>query len=231
MWLEIVYRPTTLFSLKQSRATSSGAKTLFTPSPYAVKMALLNAIITYDSLELAKDKFDLIKGLEMSFALPEKIVVNNCFLKILKEKRSDSKINEFDTFQSTVAFREYIYFDGDIKIAVSVKDDKTTNFLKQRFPLINYFGKKGCFFQFIEFNEINNLGSEYSVRLNDIFNNLSPGIINEMDDFDKTLSFDNVNTFSPSKTKRERNYYILPIRTEQANKNFTLYSKIIFNEK
>ena len=230
MWLEIVYRPTTLFSLKQSRATSSGAKTLFTPSPYAVKMALLNVIITYGSLELAIDKFDLIKGLDMRFALPEKIVVNNCFLKILKEPHSETKKKHPEiNFQSTVGFREYVYFHGDIKIAVMVEENKAKDFLMKWFPLINYFGKKGCFFQFIKFKETNNLGNEYSVKLNDNFTNLSPGIINEMDDFDASITFENANTFSKEKSKREKRYYVLPIQMRYANKNFTLYSRITYD--
>jgi len=226
MWLEVVYRPTTLFSLRQSRATSSGAKSLLTPSPYAVKMALLNAIITYDSIQLAKENFNLIRDLEMCFSLPEKLVVNNCFLKIQKEKRKESKINEYDTFQSTVGFREYVYLGGDVKIAVMVEDNKIKNFLKQWFPLINYFGKKGCFFQFIKFKESNNLDSEYSALLNEKFTNLMPGIIVEMDDFDKTAHFDNVNTYSATKTKRRKRYYVLPMELKRANKNYTLYSEL-----
>ena len=231
MWLEVIYRPTTLFSLKQSNATSSGAKTLLTPSPYAVKMALLNAIITYDSLDLAIENFDLIRGLEIRFALPEKVIVNNCFLKIQKEPHSETKKKHPEiNFQSTVGFREYVYLAGDIKIAVMVKDNKDKNFLKQWFPLINYFGKKGCFFQFVKFIETNRLRDEYSLLLDKEFTNLAPGLIVEMDDFDEGVTFDNVNTFSPVKTKRKKRFYTLPVRMEKANKNFTLYSKISSNE-
>lgn len=231
MWLEVIYMPTTLFSLKQSRATSSGAKSLLTPSPYTVKMALLNVIITYNSLQLAIDNFNLIRDLDMRFSPPEKIVANNCFLKVQKEKRKESKINEYDTFQSTVGFREYVYFAGNIKIAVKFVDNKTKNFLKQWFPLINYFGKKGCFFQFINFVESKAIGEGYTKLINNKFNNLSPGMITEMDDFDYTATFDNVNTYSMGKAKRKKKFYIVPVRTERANKNFTLYSKITSNER
>jgi len=226
MWLEVIYRPITLFSLKQSNATSSGAKTLLTPSPYAVKMALLNAIITYDSFDLAIGNFYLIRDLEMRFALPEKVIVNNCFLKIQKEPHSETKKKHPEiNFQSTVSFREYVYFAGDIKIAFNLNslENKQIEFLKQWFPLINYFGKKGCFFQFIKFTEVPKIGSEYSVLLKDGFTNLAPGIIVEMDDFDKNVAFDSVNTFSPTKTKREKVFYILPLKMKQASRNFTLY--------
>ncbi|MEA3313128.1 MAG: hypothetical protein U9Q18_01985 [Caldisericota bacterium] len=227
MWLEVIYRPTTLFSLKQSRATSSGAKSLLTPSPYAAKMALLNAIITYDSLQLAIDNFDLIKELDMRFSLPGRLVVNNCFLKIQKEPHSETKKEHPEiNFQSTVGFREYVYFAGDIKIAVIIRNEKAKDLLKQWLPRINYFGKKGCFFQFVKFKDSTTLGKEYSELLDDRFTNLSPGLIVEMDDFDETVTFDNVNTYSPAKTKRKKKFYILPIKIERANKNFTSYVSI-----
>jgi hypothetical protein len=228
MWLEIVYRPTALFSLKQSKATSSGAKSLLTPSPFVVKMALLNVIITYDSLQLAKDKFNLVRNLDMRFSPPDKLVVNNCFLKIQKEKRIESKINEYDTFQSTVAFREYVYFNGNIKIAINLNnlENDQVKFLKKWFMHINYFGKKGCFFQFIKFIESKTIGEEYTNLLDDRFSNLSPGLITEMDDFGENATFDNVNTYSSAKTKRKRKFYVLPVKMERANKNFTLFSKL-----
>lgn len=227
MWLETVFRPTTLFSLKQSQATSSGAKTLLTPSPYAVKMALLNAIITYDSLQLAMGKFSLIRALDIRFSLPEKLVVNNCFLKIQKEPHSETKKKHPEiNFQPTVGFREYVYLAGDMKTAVTIQNKKTKDFLKQWFPRINYFGKKGCFFQFIKFIESVNIGKEYSRLLDDKITNLVPGLITIMDDFDETLSFDNVNTYNRTKTKRKERYYLLPFKIETANRNFTLLSKI-----
>ena len=226
MWLEVIYRPTTLFSLKQSEATSSGAKSLLTPSPYAVKMALLNAIITYGSIQLARDKFDLIRDLEMRFSLPEKLVINNCFLKIQKEKRKESRKNEYDTFQPTVGFREYVYFAGDVKIAVMIQDEKSKSFLENWFPRINYFGKKGCFFQFIKFIESPVIGNEYSKSIDNGLEHLSPGLIVRMDDFDEIVTFDEVSTYSSEKTKRKQRYYFLPITLNKANKNFTSYVSI-----
>ena len=43
MWLLAIYEATTLFSLKTSDATSSGGRTLLAPTPYAIKMGLLDA--------------------------------------------------------------------------------------------------------------------------------------------------------------------------------------------
>ena len=42
-WLIAAYRPVTLFSLRMTHATSKGGKTLVVPTPYSIKMALLDA--------------------------------------------------------------------------------------------------------------------------------------------------------------------------------------------
>ena len=52
MWLVARYAPTALFSLKPSLATSSGATTLLAPTPYALKMALLD--VAYRTLGIVE---------------------------------------------------------------------------------------------------------------------------------------------------------------------------------
>lgn len=236
MWLEMKYKPTTLFSLKMSSATSSAGKSLISPSPYAVKMALLNAIITYDSLEKVKEKFELIRDLEMRFALPNRIVVNNCLIKIVKDNDKVSPaIKKINPFKSTIAFREYVFVDNEIKIAVNIKDAENPfvqsdlDFLKKWSMHINYFGKRGCFFQFISAEKINELPDEYSKILEE---GISAGIMFPMDDVDSNVSFENMNNYNQkTKTKRVQQIHIFPFRQEKANKNFTLYSKITSNER
>ena len=231
MWLEIKYKPTALFSLKMSSATSSAGKSLISPSPYAVKMALLNAIITYDSLEKAKEKFELIRDLEMHFALPNGIVVNNCLIKIAKDNdKVTSAIKKISPFKPTIAFREYVYINDELKIAVKTKEQENSfvqsdlDFLKKWFMHINYFGKRGCLFQFISAEEINELSGRYSKILEE---GISAGIMFPMDDIDSDASFENMNNYNHKiKAKRVQQIHIFPFRQERANKNFTLYSEI-----
>jgi hypothetical protein len=193
-------------------------------------MALLNAIITYGSLEDAQNHFELIKNLEMQFCLPDKISVNNCFLKIKKEKRSESRVNEWDTFQSTVAFREYAYLDGSLKIAVNTDNfdsnvDEYKDLLKKWFMHINYFGKRGCFFQFNKANEIEALHDKYSSNLNSETVDLqTPSIMFLMDDFGRKATFDKVNSYSSARTDRENKIFLFPYYIEKSNNDFTLYS-------
>lgn len=42
MWVSAEYEATALFTLKPALATSSGGKTLLVPTPYSIKMALLD---------------------------------------------------------------------------------------------------------------------------------------------------------------------------------------------
>lgn len=252
MYLDLIYKPTTLFSLKQSAATNSAGKSLIAPSPYAIKMALLNAIITFDSLSLAKNYFKLVRDLHVSFSLPNEIVVNNCMIKILKMKRNEfsskekkiliengmskDEIKSFentkkvtDPFQTTIAFREYVYFDGQISFAIEIpqdsdkKQEQDYDFLKYWFMHINYFGKKGCFFQFVRSEILDEIDEEnYSSLLGE---NQLNGLIYQMDDMSKKNNFEDVNTYSSKKTKREKKIFVFPYKIIESNKSYTLLRK------
>ena len=225
MWLVIEYAPTSLFSLKSSQSTSSGAKSLFVPSPYAVKMALLNAIITYGSLDLGRENFELIRDLKMSFMLPNSLVVNNCMIRIAKLKHSSSYSPD-NPFQSTVAFREYVYLHNNIKIAINIKhfNIDEINFLKKWFMHINYFGKKGCFFQFVSSTILDNIDDDnYSIEFN---GKLTPGILSKMDDIDPKATFENVDNYNNKKAMRKNKVYNIPIREIKSSKEYHVYEKI-----
>lgn len=229
MWLEVVYQPTTLFTLKASDATNSAGKSLLSPSPYAVKMALLNAICTFDSVSAAEQHFVLIRDLEIQFALPEYIAVNNCFIKIIKE--DDHPRGPEDLFKSTVAFREFLYFSGELKIAALLTSNvsqQQIDFLKMYFARINYFGKRASFFQLVSLPQesITELRYEYSREIKDkSFNDGRAKILMKVDDFSRDVNFENVNSFSDTKTKRKSKIIFLPFKMIKANKNFTVLQR------
>lgn len=249
MWLEVIYEPTTLFSLKQSDATNRGAKSLLAPSPYSVKMALLNALIVFGDYnfesELNKRKsknntektiFELIKDLTIRFALPNNVVVNNCFIKIQKLKRIEGEEKETETelVDTTVAFREYIYFGGDIRLAFKIDDPSQEKILKEFLPKINYFGKRGCFFQFKGFNQLENeiiesVNYQYCKELSEgLTGSLLTGfLLTKMDDVQDNAKFENLNIYSEKRdAKRTPKFYLIPLTRKKSNKNFTLYSNV-----
>ena len=106
-----VYRPTALFSLRDSNSTSSGAKSLFLPSPYAIKMALLNQAISLGGIDFDTDSllFYAIRDLKISYRISGSFCVNNCFVKIQKQR-------EKEPFKPTVSFREYVFLDSDFEL-------------------------------------------------------------------------------------------------------------------
>lgn len=216
----VVYSPVSLFSLKSSNSTNSGAKSLFLPSPYSIKMAILNQAITLggdlEKLSANKSKeFAYIRdaGIKYHLRVGSNFCVNNSFIKILKPAR------EGGGFQQTVAFREYIFLSHPLEIIFQVKEEDAMNYLKNYLHKINYFGKRGCFFQFLYYSETPN---ESNVMLFDI-QNATPGIMEEYDDFDSNVSFDSVNTFSSKNTKRKKEIFSLPLKNVDSSKSYSNY--------
>ena len=230
MWLEVIYSPTSLFSLKSSSSTNSAGKSLLSPSPYSVKMALLNAIITYQSLEQAKSFFTMIRDLEMLFSLPESLVVNNCLVRIMKDNDKVKKEEKLKSpFKTTIAFREYVYLDDDIKIAVKVdrvnqKSKQDVEFLKWWFMHINYFGKKGCFFQYKSAEIVEEIDD--TIYCSPIGSAYTPGVYLQMDDIDTKADFDTMNNYSTKKAKRIRRIYAFPCSLKKTSKTYSFYSRL-----
>lgn len=231
MWLEVTYRPTSLFSLRKSDSTNTAAKSLIAPSPYSIKMALLNSIITFDSLIKAQDYFEIIKNLEIQYNLSSFICVNNCFVKIQKEPHSSKKnIYPNLAFDTSVGFREYVYYNDVVNFAIKVENEEDIYFLDEYFRFINYFGKRGSFFQYINSKIIkeNILPCNYTTYFE--INNLGAGIdglLVKMDDFHFKAKFEDVNTYSSKKMKRDEKIYLFKYEQVKASKKFTLYKQVI----
>src|SRR5258708_8974282 len=85
--------PISLFSLRQSLSTSSGAKTLLIPTPFALKTALLDAAIRVLGKEQAILLFPTIRDAQIAVRLPGQLVVINSFLKIVRPKKNGPSAN------------------------------------------------------------------------------------------------------------------------------------------
>lgn len=216
MFFSAMYKPTALFSLRDSNSTSSGAKSLFLPSPYAVKMALINQAISLDGIDFHKDsqKFDTIRDLKIKYRINGHFCVNNCFVKIQKQREKGS-------FNPTVSFREYIFLDSDLELIFETnsKNDMVC-FLKKYLCTINQFGKRGCFFQFVEFRENPLPANVVPFNVEEV---QYGGILQEYDDFGEKVTFDNVNNYSDKKTERKKQVMLLPLHKICSSKSYTLY--------
>src|SRR6266540_1084649 len=87
MWLTAVYHQVSLFSLKPSDATSTGGRSLLVPTPFSIKMALLDVALRFYGEDGGSTFFPLIRDLGIALSPPPQIVVNNCFVRIHKPRR------------------------------------------------------------------------------------------------------------------------------------------------
>src|SRR5713226_128052 len=103
-WLIAEFEPTSLFSLKISLATSSVGRTLVIPTPYSIKMALVDAGFRAG---LPDDQCaELLRALtqvDVRVAPARDVVVTHTFIKVRQESRDADPLRPYN---STVAYRE-----------------------------------------------------------------------------------------------------------------------------
>lgn len=88
-WLVSEYEPTALFSLKISLATSSVGKTLVIPTPYSIKMALVDAAFRagLSDVECA-DLLRSLVGVDLRVGMSEAAAVTHTFVKVRQEAKA-----------------------------------------------------------------------------------------------------------------------------------------------
>ena len=237
MWLIAEYRPVTLFSFRSGIATSSGAKTLFLPTPFAIRTALLDAAIRTNGLAAGPQAFDWIKRLSIAVRPPERVAVTNLFAKILKPSRKEETKHAMDR---TIAFREYACFAGSVTLAFSMPED-LANELTTLLAQVNYFGKRGSFFQLLRAPQKTTALPEDFVLMDGVYiqgtqvNGKKPetfaaGLVQMMDDWGDTLTFAKADIYTDEKIKpgtdRVRKGVILPYRLVRASKSFSYYERL-----
>ncbi len=144
MWLVAIYAQTSLFSLKASHVTSSGGKSNLVPTMYSFKMALIDAAfrVGMDGEEV----FQLVKPVKMCFRPPEKVVVNNSFIKILREPKNPV---QGQPYTQSVGYREFVHYGSVLEIALELNDFSNENvgLIEKLLWHVNYLGKRGSFVQ------------------------------------------------------------------------------------
>src|SRR5512138_2786632 len=91
MWLIAEYCPSTFFSLRPANATTSGSKTLVTPTPFAVKMALLDAAIRVYGKIQGETWFPQLRDLVVAARLPKHLMIVKPFIKIRRPLETKDK--------------------------------------------------------------------------------------------------------------------------------------------
>jgi len=230
-WLTVTYQPVSLFSLKRSDATSMAARSNLVPTPYAIKMALLKVLLESqgrhhqnDFEQWIKTEFTWIRDLIIYICPPERLVVNRNGYKLRYYDQSADKADKTRLtvpMQDGFVFREWVHLQGHLQICCSAGNHLLE--LEQLFAQINYFGKKGCFFQYLP-----DLKQETSEPL--FLPNPATGFtIQPMDDLGEKTTFSRINPFSTDKAQLNKDRVIksgfLPLKLIATSARYDIYRR------
>ncbi|WP_027461204.1 hypothetical protein [Deinococcus murrayi] len=239
-WLVATYEPTALFSLKDSQATSAAGKSLLVPSPYAVKTALIDVAVNWQGVSFAQEVFRWLHALPVRSSPPEWACVTNAFIKVQrpweapKNKGTDKEVARAKAvregkapWQPTIAFREYIQFRGELRLAFQVsrlgEEEKQT--LTGLLLRLNMLGKRGGFIQWLDVEERPELDAAFVTHTGDPRTTLSGAVMHYLDDYGSKMTWDKLSTFTTDKPDRAVVSALVPYRLVRSSKRSTLYRR------
>jgi hypothetical protein len=205
-WLVIEYRPTALFSLKTSQATSSVGKTLVIPTPYSIKMAFVDAAFRAGLSYTECDDFlrSLVK-VEVRPAPPEVACVTHTFAKVRQESR---EANPLRPYIASIAYREIVHHHGIWRWAFDLVggDDVLAERLVSVAPHVAYIGKRGSFVQFVRLSRQTDLGPEFTQPVQNLQTWTPPlrAHIVPLDDFGPDADLETLSSFTPQRPSRDK---------------------------
>lgn len=238
-WLVAAYAPVTLFSLRMTHATSKGGKTLLVPTPYAVKMALLDACFRRwgpgEAENNARALFEAIKARAVRIRPPGHCVVQNTFIKVLDQAREKGA----GPFRRTIAYREFVYYEGRMEVAIACAGmaSQEIDSVRELLAHLNTFGKRGSFFQYLGCEVVEGtLGDGYSAELasGEMDYPASYAVVQALDDFGDALcrardGFERVSTYGGGGITLDEHRVLrltaLPYRRRSASRHFTWYER------
>lgn len=232
MWVSAEYEATTLFTLKPATATASGGRTLLVPTPFAIKMGLLNVVCSLHGSQTAEEEWKWFGGLPVALNPVEKVVVNNTFIKVLRPRRNPAEPGSQDAgyFGRTITYREYAYLNGPLGIALQVNEDGQAEKLQRWLVNLNYLGKRGSFMQINNVPAVSEqLPGGYLVIDGDLTDFPVNSILTQLDDVGDNVSFETVSIYSNKTitlgTHRVLRHAALPYRVVSSSRGYTYYER------
>jgi hypothetical protein len=238
-----------MFSLKPADATSTGGRSLLVPTPFSIKMALLDVALRIYGLDVGSQHFPLIRDLALAISPPPQIVVNNCFMRIHKPRRGKSGRGEEDgesgedsegessgPFILSVALREYVHYNGPLGLSAEVTTNADADVVRALMIQVSYFGKRGGLFQ-IDSPPL--MLEQLPIRQGYLrLDNHEPvdierragATLQALDDCSPKLTFAKANIYSGESISlgkdRILRHVVLPYRLTRSSRGFTLYERI-----
>ncbi len=223
MWILADYEPVAAFGLRPSNTTSSGGKSLVCPTPYAIKMALLDRMIRHGGLAYGVERFPSVRDLKIHVRVPDIAVINRTFQKVL---RPDGKL-----WTQTIAQREYCFHTGTMTLALQTEDPGLTADLPLILSTINYFGRKGSFVQYaghrIQEETPSSANGFVDLCHEPDMSMLGFGFLQRMDDMHPDATFEDVSVLSKPSADGGRITYnvIVPYQLKHHGFNHTVYER------
>lgn len=237
MWTIARFASTSLFSLRPANATTSGGKSLLTPTPFSIKMSLLDVAIRVYGVGRGRERFPQIRDFKVAVNLPQQIMVNNTFIKILRPHKQGIK-DQLGTglagpMGSTITYREFIQFGGEVQIALSSNaSEGTVLSLPQLLSQVHYLGKRGGFMQFLGYEESEELPEQFTVVTGGAMDTFElGGTLQLLDDCGPKMTFDHANVYTRKRlginqvAGRILRPVILPYRMARSSRGYTLYER------
>ena len=227
MWIVATYQSTSLFSLKPATATASGGRTLLVPTPYAIKMALLDVACRLIGTADAGSVWDDWLGTCRVALLPApEVVVNNTFIRVL---RPPKKSQPGQPFQRTIAYREYAQLSGDFGIGLEVASLEHAVILQRWMAHVNYLGKRGSFIQLQRIPDITPDLPKAWLPIGDALVNGFDleATLTQLDDTGNGATFEVVNIYSGKRLtqgkQRVLHHVALPYTRVRSSRGYTHY--------
>jgi len=205
-WLVAEYQPTALFSLKISLATSSVGKTLIVPTPYSIKMALVDAAFRagLSDSECAGFLRSLVE-VDVRIGPSEAAAVTHTFVKVRQESRDGDPLRPFGP---TIAYREVVHHHGRWSWAfdLAAGDDLLAERLVRLTPHVASVGKRGSFIQFLGVSRVKELGDRFTQPAQGAEPWSPPrrAHIVSLDDFGPEADLETLSSFTDRTPKRDR---------------------------
>ena len=234
MWIIAEYEATTLFSLKPATATASGGRTLLVPTPFAIKMALLDVACRLVGVKAAREHWTWLNRCTVAIRGADEVVVNNTFIKILKPRRNPADEGTMDRgpLQRTISYREFAYLDGTFEIALQTDDTDHAEWLRLWLMHINYLGKRGGFIQIqAESTEADELPDEFVIVDGQAFADgfVMNALLTQLDDTTDKSTFEYVDIYSNKNirmgTHRVLHHVALPYTLTKSSRHYSYYRR------
>ena len=232
MWVYATFEPVAAFGLRPSNTTSSGGKSLVCPTPYAVKMALLDRLIREYGLADVAASFEAVRDMQIWARVPDAVAVNRTFQRVFRPQKSTLNENtgRMDVWTRTIAQREMCFFSGWLVLAFEASD-ALAHSLPDLLSGINYFGRRGSFMQLVGWEEAptppDSAAGYVDLCTPPSVDQLGYGFLQRMDDMRADSSFEDVDVVAGRGGDGGRDSYtvVVPYRLWQQGPGYTLYRR------